>query len=132
MEGPPRRRGKRNGAKEMKMRPFAVLLLFAALGAAGAPSSVTVQPSSIGFKDSLAACPAGTLAAISFTLGHTRIAEGAGVDSDIDDANPNAQTLTLSNGSKSATVMVNASKHTVAAHHVALASHARVACVAAD
>jgi hypothetical protein len=114
------------------MKRFAVLSLLAALGAAGAPASVTVQPSSIGFKEALAACPAGTLGAISLTLGHLRVAEGAGVESDLDAANPSAQTVTLTGGGKSATAMVNAAKHTVTARHVTLASARRVACVAPD
>jgi hypothetical protein len=117
---------------KMLITPLAIASLVAALGAAGAPASVTVQPSSIGFKQALAACPSGTLAAISLTLGHVRVSEGPGVDSDIDDANPNAQTVTLSSGSKSATAMVNASKNTVVAKHVMLASGKRVACVAPD
>jgi hypothetical protein len=114
------------------MRSFALLLPLVALGASGAPGSVTVQPSSIGFKDALAACPSGTLAAISITLGHMRISEAAGVDSDIDDANPSAQTVTLSLGSKSATAKVDAAKHVVSAKHVTAASANRVACVSAD
>lgn len=114
------------------MRSLAIALLFVALGAAGASSSVTVRPSSIGFKQALAACPAGTLASISLTLGHVRIAEGAGVASDVDDANPNAQTVMLSGSAGSATAVVNASKNSVAAKHVTLASRGRVACVAPD
>jgi hypothetical protein len=114
------------------MRSLALLLPLAALGAAGAPGNVTVQPSSIGFKEALAACPAGTLAAFSITLGHLRIAEAAGVASDIDDANPSAQTVMLSLGNKSATVKVSATKRTVAAKHVTSASSGRVACVASD
>jgi hypothetical protein len=46
--------------------------------------------------------------------------------------NPNAQSLTLLGASRSARVMVNASKNTVAAKHVTLASGNRVACVAPD
>lgn len=117
---------------KMDIKPFALIVLVAALGAGAAASSVTVQPSSIGFKQALEACPSGTLGAISLTLGHVRVAEGPGVDSDIDDANPNAQAVTLSNGSRSASVMVNASKNTVGAKHVTLASGKRVACVAPD
>ena len=78
------------------MRPFAVLSLLVALGAAGATTSVTVQPSSIGFKQALAACPSDALAAVSLTLGHVRVSEGLGVNSDIDDQNASAQTITLS------------------------------------
>jgi hypothetical protein len=114
------------------IRSLALLLPFVALGAAAAPGSVTIAPSSIGFKDSLAACPSGTLAAISITLGHTRIAEAAGVDSDVDDATPGMQNVTLSLGAKSATAKVNAAKHTVSAKHVTNASAGRVACVAPD
>ncbi len=114
------------------MKPFASVVLLVALGASGAPSTVTVQPSSIGFKAALAACPQGTLGAISLTLGHVRVAEGPGVDSDIDSANPNAQTVMLSNGSRAATARVNAGKTSVSAMHVMLASNKRVACVAPD
>lgn len=112
------------------MRSLAIVVLFVALGAAGASSSVTVQPSNIGFKQALAACPSGTLGAITFSLGHLRIAEAAGVDSDIDAANPSAQTVTLSSGSRTATAVANASKNSVSAKHVTLASARRVACVA--
>ncbi len=114
------------------MKFLALLILVGAVGAAGASTMVTVQPSSIGFEHALAACPAGTLAAISLTLGHVRVAEAAGVDTDMDSANPNAQSVTLSSGSRTATAMVNASKNTVAAKHVTLASAKRVACVAPD
>lgn len=114
------------------MRSFAILLLLATLGAAGSSGSVTVAPSSISFKQAIAACPSGTLGAISLALGHMRVAEGADVTSDIDAANPNAQSVTLSKGSLSATAVVNASKNSVAAKHVSLASRNRVACVAPD
>ncbi len=114
------------------MRLFALLILVGALGASGAPASVSVQPSSIGFKQALAACSSGTLAAISLTLGHLRVAEAPGVDSDIDSANPSAQLVTLTSGSRTASAMVNASKNTVTAKHVTLASAKRVACVAPD
>jgi hypothetical protein len=116
----------------MNIKPFAAVLLVVALGAAGAPATVAVQPSSIGFKSALAACPSGTLASISLTLGHVRVAEAPGVESDIDDANPSAQTLTLTSGSAAATATVNAAKNTVTAKHVTLASGKRVACVAPD
>jgi hypothetical protein len=114
------------------MRSLVVVLLFAALGASGATASVTVKPSSIGFKQALAACPSGTLGAISLTLGHVRVAEAPGVNSDIDSANPSAQSVALSGGSGNATATVNASKNTVSAKHVTLASSKRVACVAPD
>lgn len=114
------------------IKPLAAVALIGAIGAAGSPSSVTVQPSSIGFKQALAACPSGTLAAISLTLGHVRVAEAVDVDSDIDDANAAAQVVTLTSGGKSAAATVNAHANTVAAKHVMLASGKRVACVAPD
>jgi hypothetical protein len=114
------------------MKPFAVALLVASLGAAGGSSNVTLQSSSIGFKDALAACSAGTMAAISLTLGHVRVAEAPGVASDIDDASPTSQMIELSNGSKGAKVTVNAHAGTVAAKHVTAASSKRVACIAPD
>lgn len=117
---------------KIDLKPFALLALLAALGASASSASVTVAPSSIGFKEALAACPAGTLAGISIVLGHVRVAEAAGVDTDIDNANPNAQTIALSGSGKSATATVNAANHTVAAKHVTLASGKRVACVAPD
>lgn len=117
---------------KIDMRPLSSLLLFAALGAVGGSTSVTVAPSNISFKSALAACPAGTLAGISLSLGHVRISEAAAVDSDIDDANVSAQIITLTSGSKTATATVNAHQNTVVAKHVTLASARRVACVAPD
>jgi hypothetical protein len=114
------------------MRSFALVSLFLALGATGGPATVTIQPSSVGFKDALAACPSGTLGAITLTLGHLRIAEAAGVVSDIDSGNPSSQSVTLAKGGSSATARVNASKKTVSATHVTAASNKRVACVAPD
>lgn len=114
------------------MRSLAVVLLLAALGATGEPVTVTVGPSNIGFEQALAACPPGTLGSISLSLGHVRVHGATGVDTDIDDANLNAQTITLSKGSQSGTATVNAVKNTVTAKHVPLASRRRVACVAPD
>lgn len=113
------------------MRSFAVVLLLAALGVTGTPTTVTVQPSNISFRQALAACPARALAAISLTLGHVRISEAPGVDSDIDSTNVNAQLITLSD-SRQATATVDAAKNTVTAQHVTLVSGRRVACVAPD
>jgi len=114
------------------MRSFAIVLFFVALGAAGACSSVTVQPSNVSFKQALAACEPGTLGAITLSLGHVRITERPGVASDIDDANPNAQTVGLASQAGSATVVVNASKNTVSGKHITLASRNRVACIWPD
>ena len=114
------------------MKSFVVVLLLATLGAMGASKSVTVQPSSLGFKQALAACPSGTMGSITLTLGHVRVAEAPGVDSDIDDANPSDQQIVLTNGDNRAMVTVNASKNTVSAKHVTLESSKRVACIAPD
>ncbi|MBV9056522.1 MAG: hypothetical protein JO351_07785 [Candidatus Eremiobacteraeota bacterium] len=114
------------------MKSFIIAALIVALGATGGTTTVTVAPSNISFKAALAACSAGTLGAIAIALGHVRIAEGSGINSDIDDANPNAQSIMLSGGGGSATAIVNASKHTVSAKNVALVSSRRVACVGKD
>jgi hypothetical protein len=116
------------------MKALAPILLAAATVATAAAStmpSVTVQASNVSFKDAMAACP-GALAGISFTLNHLRVAEHAGVVSDLDDANPMAQVLMLqdANGA-SATVNVNARAHTVSAKNVKLGNK-NVACVSAD
>ena len=65
-------------------------------------------------------------------LGHVRIAEGPGTQSDIDDANPNAQSLMLVGSGGSANALMDASRRTVSANHVTLASRRRVACVSRD
>jgi hypothetical protein len=79
----------------------------------------------------MAACP-GALAGITFTLGHVRIAEQAGVSSDVDDANPAAQTIVLTPASGGgANVTVDATKHLVTAKNVKLSGN-NVACVAPD
>lgn len=116
----------------MKIRSFAVVLLFSVLGATGVPASVTINPSSIGFEQALAACSPGTLGAISLTLGHLRVAEAPGVHVDIDAGNVSAQTVLFSIGSKNASATVNALKNTIAAKHVTVVSRNRVACVAPD
>jgi hypothetical protein len=116
---------------KMDCKPIAAALVFAALGAAGAPS-LTISPSNLGFDQALTACPAGTLGAITIALGHVRITPAHGVESDIDDANPNAQTITFTGRGTSATATVNASAHTVAAKHLSLAARRRVACVAPE
>src|SRR5262249_52448937 len=92
--GPPARCGQRTRAMKMDIRPLAGLLLFVACGAAGGATTVRVQPSNISFRSMHAACPQGTLAGISLSLGHVRIAESAGVDSDVDDSNTRSQTVT--------------------------------------
>lgn len=112
------------------MKLLSVLALVAAVGA-GPGATVTVAPSSISFKDALAACP-GALAGITFVLNHARIAEAAGVGTEIDDANPPVQTILLTDPSgTSASVTVNGSTHEVSAKNVKLAG-ANVACVSPD
>lgn len=114
------------------MRSFVAVLLLATLGATSAGTTVTVQRSNINFRDMHAACPAGSLAGIAFTLGHVRIAEMQDVESDIDSANVNAQVITLTKGEQTAVATADAAKDTVTAKHVTLQSRNRVACVAPD
>jgi hypothetical protein len=116
---------------KMSHKPLAAALLVAALGAT-APPALTISPSNLGFTEALGQCPAGTLGAITIALGHVRVTAAPGIESDIDDANPNAQTVTLAGRGKSATATVNASAHTVAAKHLSPAARRRVACVAPE
>lgn len=117
---------------KMNCKPLAAVLLFAALGAAGATSALTLSPSNLGFTEALAQCPAGTLGAITIALGHVRIAPAPGVESDIDDEMPSSQIVTLTGRGKSATAIVNASAHTVTAKHASFAARKRVVCVAPE
>lgn len=112
------------------MRIMAAVTFMAALGATGSATTVTVAPSSIGFKQAMAACP-GALAAVSFTLGHVRIAELPGVSSDLDDTVPTAQTIALTSASGNANVTVNAKTRQVSANNVKL-SGKTVACIGHD
>jgi len=119
--------------KPERMKVLAAILLAVAsvaTAASGTPS-VTVQGSNVSFKDAMAKCP-GALAGISFSLGHVRVAEQPGVMSDLDDASPTAQVLTLqSTSGGSATVTINAHTRTVSSKNVKLAG-ASVACISAD
>jgi len=72
------------------------------------------------------------MASMSFSLSHLRIAPAPGVESDIDDANPNAQVIMLTGEGKAATVTANAAKHTLTAKHVTLVSARRAACIAPE
>ena len=112
------------------MRALAAVALLAALGAAGATSTVTVAPASLSFKEAMAACP-GSLAAITFTLNHVRVAEQAGVSSDIDASAPPMQTIALTGANGTASVTVNAKTHQVTAKNVKL-SGKNAACIAPD
>ena len=113
------------------MRALAAIALIAAtLGASAATKTVTLSPSSMSFKQAMAACP-GALAAITMVQHHVRIAEQAGVSSDVDDSSPTAQAISLSSSGGSAMVAANAQAYTVSAKNVTLSGKS-VACIAAD
>jgi hypothetical protein len=116
------------------MKILAAILLAAATGAtaaASAATTVTIAPSTLSFKQSMAACP-GALAGITITQNHLRVAEQPGVLSDLDAASPTAQLLTLQNATgAAAAVTVNASTHTVTGKNVKLSGKS-VACVWPD
>ncbi len=116
----------------MKFAAAAVwTLATAGIALAAGSTTVTVAPSSLGYRQMSAACP-GALAAMSFTLHHLRIAEAAGATTDIDSKNPNAQSIVVALGAQRAKVWANAAQHTVTAKHVVLASNKKVACVTHD
>lgn len=111
------------------MRTLAALALVAALGAA-APTTVTVVPTNLTFKQLRAAC-AGSLAGLSFSLGHLRVADQSGVTADLNDTGNGMTTLVLTGSKGSATVKANAHANTIAAKNVKLSGKS-VACVSAD
>ncbi|HTU80647.1 MAG TPA: hypothetical protein VMF61_00870 [Candidatus Acidoferrales bacterium] len=111
------------------MRFAAVFASLALIGASGAPATVTVTSSSIGFKQAMAACP-NSLASVSFALGHVRIAEQPGVASDLDDTNPESQTLILrAADGTSGNVQIDAKSRSVKGVNVKAAEHNTVACI---
>lgn len=117
---------------QIYIRPMAIITLVAALGAAGAPGSVTLVRSNVPYRQAFSACIEGSLGAIVISpAAHVRVSLGSGVASDIDDANPNAIVIMLTDQEKSqsATVTVNSGANTVAAKNVVRAANGRVACV---
>ena len=110
---------------------FFTILLATAVSAA-TPQTVTLQPSSLSFKQAIAGCT-GALGAVTFTLGHARSASLTGVTEDVDTSSTGIDTITFTDSAgKSATAVANGHNHTVAAKNVQVKAHNQLACIMPD
>lgn len=108
------------------------LALATAVPGAAASQTVTLKPSSLSFKQALSEC-SGALGAVTFTLSHARVASAPGVSEETDTSATGVDEITLTAASgKSATAVINAHEHTVAAQKVQVESDERVACIMPD
>jgi hypothetical protein len=114
----------------MKRTAFTMAFVLSATLAAGAASgSVTLKPSSMSFQQALAACP-GALGSVTFTLGHSRVAAAAGVDTDSDADAAGVETVKfLGAKGAQATIVANGHAHTVSGNNVTAKANGSVACV---
>lgn len=119
------------------MKFAAVLSVFFGLALTAAPaagpSSVTLTPGTLSFKQAAAAC-GGALGTVSFTLGHTRSGALSGVTEQVDTSPTGIDTITFAHESsgKSASVVANAHKNTVSAKHVEVKWKNQLACIMPD
>lgn len=111
---------------------FASFALSATVAAIAAGGPVTLKPSSMTFQQSLAACP-GALGAVTFTLGHSRVAAAAGIDTDSDADAAGVETVQFT-GTKGAmaTIVANGHARTVSGKNVTAKANGSVACVMPD
>jgi hypothetical protein len=116
------------------MKRLSISALFVALGAAAsfhgaaAATAVKLTPSSISMSSALKACP-NAVGAVSFVLGHTRVAEASGVTAAY--TGLPLQTITFKDASGSALAQVTANAHanSVSGANVKAAAGKTVACV---
>ncbi|MGB8518706.1 MAG: hypothetical protein WCD38_00915 [Candidatus Tumulicola sp.] len=110
---------------------FALLIATAAPGAAS--QTVTLQPSSLSFKQAISAC-SGSLGSVTFTLGHARVAAQPGVSEDVDTSTSGVDTVTFTNDAtgKSAVATANGHAHTVNAKNVQVKWKNQLACISPD
>ena len=109
------------------------LLTAGASHAMAAGSSVTLQPSTLTFKQALSAC-SGSLGSITFTLGHARVASLPGVSDQTDTSSAGIDTVTFTNDKtgQSAVVKANGHGNTVTAKNVQVKWKNQLACVNPD
>jgi hypothetical protein len=111
------------------------LLAFLMAGGAFAiasASTVTLQPSTLSFKQALSAC-SGSLGSITFTLGHARAASLPGVTEQVDTSSAGIDTITFTNANgKSASATANGHNRTVSAKNVQVKWKEQLACVSPD
>lgn len=110
---------------------FFTILAGSALMAA-ASQTVTLQPSSLSYKQAIAACT-GALGTVTFTLGHARSAGLAGVSESVDSSMMGIDTITFTDSSgKSATAVANGHNRTVSAKNVQVKWKKQLACIMPD
>ncbi len=109
------------------------LLMAGAANAAAAGSAVTLQPSTLTFKQAISAC-SGSLGSITFTLGHARVASLPGVSDETDTSSAGIDTVTFTNDKSGQTAMakVNGHNSTVSAKNVEVKWKNQLACVNPD
>ncbi|MEO6834472.1 MAG: hypothetical protein ABI231_01005 [Candidatus Tumulicola sp.] len=110
-----------------------IALLFGAAAASAATSAITLQGSTLTFKQAIATCP-GALGTVTFSLGHSRVASLPGVSDQIDTSSSGIDTITFTNDKtgKTAVVTANGHKSTVSAKNVQVKWHDQLACVMPD
>jgi hypothetical protein len=117
--------------KSLTLPALLVALAAGTLPTAAASTTVKLTPSSISMSSALKACP-GALGAVSFVLGHTRIAEQKGVH--VAYSGSSVQTVTFKDATTGDTAKVESNAHasTVSGANVKAASNGSVACVFKD
>jgi hypothetical protein len=101
--------------------------------AIAASSSVTLQPSTLSFKQAVSAC-SGSLGSVTFTLGHARIASLPGVSDQTDTSSAGIDTVTFTNDKtgQSAVAKTNGHSNTVTAKNVQAKWKDQLACINPD
>jgi hypothetical protein len=119
----------------MKIPAGLSMLALALATAAGVAASqtVTLQPSSLSFKQAASAC-SGSLGSVTFTLGHARVAALHDVTEDVDTSSSGVDVVTFTNETtgKSATATANGHSHTVTAKNVQVKWKNQLACINPD
>jgi type 1 fimbria pilin len=101
--------------------------------AAAAGSAVTLQPSTLSFKQAMSAC-SGSLGSITFTLGHSRVASLPGVSDETDTSSAGIDTVTFSDDKTGKTAVAKANGHnnSVMAKNVQVKWKNQLACINPD
>ncbi|MBV8373578.1 MAG: hypothetical protein JOY69_09975 [Candidatus Eremiobacteraeota bacterium] len=108
------------------------LLMTGSAFAVALASTVTLQPSTLSFKQALSAC-AGSLGSVTFTLGHARTASLPGVTEQVDTSSAGIDSITFTDsGGKSATATANGHTHAVSAKNLQVKWKNQLACINPD
>jgi type 1 fimbria pilin len=115
---------------------LSTVLAFLVAGAASAiaaAAAVTLQPSTLTFKQAISAC-SGSLGSVTFTLGHARVASLPGVSDQTDTSSTGIDMVTFTNDKtgQSAVAKTNGHNNTVTAKNVQVKWKNQLACVNPD